>query len=122
METVCVPYHLDQFIPGFDVGVPIDTEIRVDLPDAGTWQRMGLLYNNLAQVIRRHRLPVLVVSGDCTTSLGVIAGLQRAGRESHGRKILRLSREGGDVVTGRRGAGIAGVKGVPAGRGGKEHD
>lgn len=81
METVGVPYHLDQFIPNFDVGVPIDTEIRVDLPDAGTWQRMGVLYNNVAQFRRGHRLPVLVVSGDCTTSLGVIAGLQRAGRD-----------------------------------------
>lgn len=82
MATVGVPYHLDQFIPGFDVGVPVDTEVRVDLPDTGTWQRMGILYNQVARVISGHRLPVLVVSGDCTTSLGVIAGLQRAGRDA----------------------------------------
>jgi arginase len=81
VETVAVPYHLDQFIPGFDVGVPIDTEIRVDLPDSGTWHRMGILYDHVAQVVSGHDLPVLVVSGDCTTSLGVIAGLQRAGRD-----------------------------------------
>jgi len=42
---------------------------------------MGVLYDPVAQAISRHTLPVLVVSGDCTTSLGIIAGLQRAGRD-----------------------------------------
>lgn len=81
MDVLGVPYHLDQFIPDFDVGVPIDNEIGVDLPSSGTWQRMGILYEHVAQAISRHSLPLLVVSGDCTTSLGVIAGLQRAGRD-----------------------------------------
>jgi arginase len=81
VETVGVPYHLDQFIPGFDVGVPLDREIRVDLPALGAWERMGVLYEQVAQVVSSHDLPVLFVSGDCTTSLGIVAGLQRAGRD-----------------------------------------
>jgi arginase len=35
----------------------------------------------LARVVSEHALPVLVISGACTTSLGILAGLQRAGRE-----------------------------------------
>ena len=81
MKTLGVPYHLDEYIPGFDVGVPIDTEIRVDLPDSDTWPRMAVLYEEVAHVISHQDLPVLVVSGDCTTSLGILSGLQRAGRE-----------------------------------------
>jgi arginase len=81
LETLGVPYHLDELIPDFDVGVPVDREIIVDLPISGTWQRLGVLYEELAQVVSAHALPVLVVSGDCTSCLGVIAGLQRTGRD-----------------------------------------
>jgi len=77
-----VPYHLDEFIPGFDPGIPVEREITVDLPASGTWQRMGVLYEAVAREVCSQELPVTVVSGDCTTSLGVIAGLQRAGRDA----------------------------------------
>jgi arginase len=81
METFAVPYHLDQFISGFDVGVPVDRQIHADLPESDTWERMGVLYGLVALAVSTCALPVLVVSGDCTTSLGVLAGLQRAGRD-----------------------------------------
>ena len=81
METIGVPYHQDEFIPGFDVGVPYAHEVTVGLPDGGAWQRMGVLYEELARVVSEHALPVLVISGACTTSLGILAGLQRAGRD-----------------------------------------
>jgi arginase len=61
--------------------VPPDREIHADLPDPDTWQRMGVLYEHLAQAVPTSAPPVLVVSGDCTTTLGVLAGLQRAGRD-----------------------------------------
>jgi arginase family enzyme len=44
---------------------------------------MGVLYEHLAQAVPTSAPPVLVVSGDCTTTLGVLAGLQRAGRRRH---------------------------------------
>jgi arginase len=81
METIGVPYHQDELIPGFDVGVPIDHEIKVDLPDGDAWKRMGVLYNEVARVVSEHAPPLLVVSGACLTSLGILAGLQRTGRD-----------------------------------------
>ncbi len=42
---------------------------------------MASLYERVAQAVAAERQAVLVVSGDCTTSLAVLAGLQRAGRD-----------------------------------------
>lgn len=81
VRTVVVPYHLDQRLAGFDVGLPADIELSVDLPAGDPWQRMAVLYELVADTVSQHRTPPLVVSGDCTTSLGVLAGLQRAGHD-----------------------------------------
>lgn len=46
------------------------------MPPGDPWQRMASLYEQVAeQVAGAHSIP-LVVFGDCTTSLGVLAGLQ----------------------------------------------
>ena len=50
----------------------------VDLPDGGPWVRMAALYDHVAQLVAQVPTPT-VLSGDCTTSLAVVAGLQRAG-------------------------------------------
>jgi hypothetical protein len=63
METIGVPYHQDELIPGFDVGVPVDHGVTVDLPDGDAWKRMGVLYNEVARVVSEHAPPLLVVSG-----------------------------------------------------------
>jgi arginase len=46
------------------------------------WERLGTLYSNVAAQVAATAAaggsPV-VMSGDCTTSLGTMAGLQRAG-------------------------------------------
>lgn len=81
MTIVAVPYHLDERHAEFDVGVPVDHELIVDLPVGDPWQRLGLLYEQVATLVSRQAPPVVVVSGDCTTSLGVLAGLQRAGHD-----------------------------------------
>jgi hypothetical protein len=36
---------------------------------------MGVLYEEVARVVSGHALPVLVISGACTTCLGILAGL-----------------------------------------------
>lgn len=79
--TVAVPYHLDDRLEGFNAGVPVDREVTVDLPPGGRWTRMAALYEQVANAVAGASPPTLVISGDCTTSLGVLAGLQRAGRE-----------------------------------------
>ena len=81
MAVLSVPYHLDERLEGFTVGVPVDHEVAVDLPAGGPWARMAALYEQVAAVVSGQTEPPLVLSGDCTTSLGVLAGLQRAGHE-----------------------------------------
>jgi arginase len=80
MLTVSVPYHLDEQVGGFAPG-PVDVTVAAELPDGGPWSRMAVLYDQVASVVAGAREPVTVLSGDCTTSLGVLAGLQRAGHD-----------------------------------------
>lgn len=81
MAFTTVPYHLDERIEEFALGVPVEREITADLPPDGPWQRMAVLYEQVAQAVASWRKPGVVVSGDCTTSLGVLAGLQRGGHD-----------------------------------------
>ncbi|MFD6155356.1 arginase family protein [Nocardia sp. NPDC060256] len=79
-----VPYHLDEYLPDLDAPVTPDEVISPELPDVDDpWARMAVLYDTVAEQvaasIRRAEHPAVVASGDCTTSLGVVAGLQRAG-------------------------------------------
>ncbi len=55
--------------------------MAVELPPGTTWERMAVLYEHVARAVSRQPTPVLVVSGDCTTSLGILAGLQRSGHD-----------------------------------------
>jgi len=81
MATLAVPYHLDEHLDPFTVGVPVDHEITAPLPPGDPWSRMAVLYEAVASVVSRQESPALVVSGDCTTSLGVLAGLRRSGHD-----------------------------------------
>lgn len=81
MLTIAVPYHLDERLPALTGAFPLDVEIAPDLPPGTPWQRMAVLYEQVAGQVAGAPAPALVVSGDCTTSLGVLAGLQRAGRD-----------------------------------------
>ncbi|MFI6918776.1 arginase family protein [Nonomuraea spiralis] len=85
MSVLYVPYHLDEHQPDLNVplpgGVPV-AEFAVELPGPDVWSRLGQLYDAVAatveRTVRAGTLPV-VVSGDCTVSIGMTAGLQRAG-------------------------------------------
>jgi arginase len=80
--VIAVPYHLDDYLPDLDVPVAPARVITSDMPQAGVWDRLAALYARVATEVtgpaRDDSCPV-VMSGDCMTSLGVIAGLQRAG-------------------------------------------
>ncbi len=79
---LAVPYHLDDHHP--DLEFPVEPErTTAARPGRGTpWERMAELYETVAREVaaevQQDRTP-LVMSGDCTTSLGVVAGIQRAG-------------------------------------------
>ncbi len=83
---IAVPFHLDEHLPELELPLAADRTIAPDLPPGAPWERMAVLYEEVAEAVaaevRAGRVPV-VVSGDCTTSLGVVAGLQRAGRDPH---------------------------------------
>ncbi len=81
VATITVPYHLDERLEAFDTGLPVDLQVTADLPAATAWERMAILYDHVARAVAAQAAPLVVVSGDCTTSLGVLAGLQRAGRD-----------------------------------------
>jgi arginase len=82
-----VPYHLDEYLP--DLDLPLDPAqlraaqtIVAELPPGDTWARLAVLFGRVADAVARAAgdgsRPV-VASGDCTTALGTVAGLQRAG-------------------------------------------
>lgn len=85
MSIISVPYHLDERLADLSRSLPADldaAELTVRLPDADVWSRLGALYEAVADTVERvtraDSVPV-VVSGDCTVSIGMTAGLQRAG-------------------------------------------
>jgi arginase len=82
MSVIQVPYHLDEYLPDLDVPLPPDTVITADLPAGDVWDRLSALYTGVAGAVAaeagRGGRPV-VMSGDCTTALGTMSGLQRAG-------------------------------------------
>lgn len=77
-----MPYHLDEYLPGLDLPLAVTDPVTPDLPAAGAWTRLGVLYQAVASVVAAAvasgERPV-VLSGDCTTALGTVAGVQRAG-------------------------------------------
>ncbi len=95
MAVVLVPFHLDEHLPelgdALPPGIDVVTVVPV-LPGSGEWERYGALHEAVAQAVHAQAVshergaseagacgPVAVVSGDCTVSLGTVAGIQRAG-------------------------------------------
>jgi arginase len=82
VTVIGVPYHLDEYLPGLDVPLAADTVISPEMPSGDVWDHLAALYASLADAVAEAAgtgaRPV-VVSGDCTTALGTMAGLQRAG-------------------------------------------
>jgi arginase len=85
MRVIRVPYHIDDFLPDLDVPLAPDLDVTADLTAAGVWDRLAVLYSAVSEQVADAvkdgaGLPV-VQSGDCTTSLGIVAGLQRTGAD-----------------------------------------
>jgi arginase len=82
VRVIGVPYHLDEYLPDLDFPLRPSEAVTADLPSGDVWERLAALYSLVGQTVsdaaRRGVRPV-VVSGDCTTALGTVAGLQRAG-------------------------------------------
>jgi arginase len=82
MYTIEVPYHLDEARPGLGLPLPAAEIVRMPMTPGGeVWDSLATLFEAVARAVSRAvsvgRVPV-VVSGDCSTALGTVAGLQQA--------------------------------------------
>ena len=79
-DVIVAPWHLDEHIPAFPAPADTAETVRPALPAASRLHRMRLLYQAVAETTARTARPLLL-SGDCTTALGAVAGLQRRAGE-----------------------------------------
>lgn len=77
MATYAVPYFMGAPVGGLEVPQP-HAVLAPRLPDGSPQERMGVLYRHLADAVVDDELPV-VWAGDCVSTIGVLAGLQRRG-------------------------------------------
>lgn len=75
-DLVIVPWHLDEHIPGFPIPAGVTETVRPALPVGPVPGRMTVLHQAVAGAVARAARPLLL-SGDCPTGLGAVAGLQR---------------------------------------------
>ena len=79
-DLIVTPWHLDEHIPAFPIPATVTETIRPALPAGPAPGRMTLLYQAVADAVTRATRPLLL-SGDCPTALGAVAGLQRRYRD-----------------------------------------
>jgi arginase len=86
-DLIAVPWHLDEHIPDFPVPVGTAATISPPLPEkvdgeasGAVPSRMTVLHRATADAVTEAARPLLL-SGDCPTSLAVVADLQRRHRE-----------------------------------------
>jgi len=79
-DLIAVPWHLDEHIPDFPVPVGTVATVSRPLPDGTVASRMTVLHRAIADAVAVAGRPLLL-SGDCPTSLAVVADLQRRHRE-----------------------------------------
>jgi arginase len=83
-DVIVLPYHQDDRVPDGSISLPEQVAVRrvlPKLPDGDQWQRLLTLYQAVAAELSGQLPdgPATVVSGDCLTALGVLAGAQQAG-------------------------------------------
>jgi arginase len=77
VRRIVVPYHHAEPLPKLADAFPADDAVIVSKGPAGAM--IVRLYDQVAARVAASDEPVVVASGDCTTSLAIVAGLQRRG-------------------------------------------
>ena len=82
MARILVPYHIDERLDDLDVPVTPDVTVTMSAADDDPWTTMVTrcewVAGLVASDVGRGGRPV-VITGDCNTAAGTLAGLQRAG-------------------------------------------
>jgi arginase len=126
VKTLLVPYHHAEPLPTLGQAYPADDAVVVSKGPAGAM--VERLYDLVAGRVAASPEPFAVVSGDCTTSLAIVAGLQRRGLspgviwlDAHGDfhtpRTTRSGYLGGmalAMLVGRTGARLTGAIGLRA--------
>jgi arginase len=79
-DLLVSPWHLDEQIKGFPVPAGALTLAAPPDPTASELERLADRYRDAADAVAQADRP-LVLAGDCLTSLGLVAGLQRRYRD-----------------------------------------
>jgi arginase len=79
-DPIVTPWHLDEHIPAFPVPSNATETIWPALPVGPVPARMNVLHETVADAVTQTARP-LVLSGDCPTARGILAGLQRRHRD-----------------------------------------
>ena len=125
-RRVVVPYHHAEPLPKLADAFAADDAVVVSKGPPGAM--LARLYDQVAARVAASDVPVVVASGDCTTSLAIVAGLQRRGLspgviwlDAHGDfhtpHTTRSGYFGGmalAMLTGRAGASLANSIGLQA--------
>ena len=77
IRRIVVPYHHAEPLPKLADTFAADDAVVVSKGPAGAM--LARLYDQVAARVAASDVPVVVASGDCTTSLAIVAGLQRRG-------------------------------------------
>ena len=77
VRRIVVPYHHAEPLPKLADAFPADDAVIVSKGPAGAM--LARLYDQVAARVAASGAPAIVASGDCTTSLAIVAGLQRRG-------------------------------------------
>ena len=75
-NLIATPWHLDEHIPAFPVPVHAAGPAVPSLPPGPATGRITLLQQAVATTVAQAARPLLL-TGDCLTALGAVAGLQR---------------------------------------------
>ena len=79
-DPIVTPWHLDEHIPAFPVPAGLTATSWPALPAGPVPGRMTLLHEAVADAVARAARPLLL-SGDCPTARGAVAGLQRCDQD-----------------------------------------
>jgi len=126
VKTLLIPYHHAEPLPTLGQAYPADDAVVVSKGPAGAM--VARLYDLVAGRVAASDEPLVVVSGDCTTALASVAGLQRRGLspgviwlDAHGDfhtpRTTRSGYLGGmalAMLVGRTGAALTGAIGLRA--------
>jgi arginase len=80
-EALAISFHLDRRVEGFTAPVEVGRTIEAEIGAGEQWQRVATLQELLAEAVACAASPVTIVSADCPSSLGVLAGRRRAGED-----------------------------------------